>query len=377
MPTVVSVFGVEPSRIGGTETFARELSFQLGQRGWTSVLCFLAAPPPEVRQFLKLGNVKFEVIEHSFGLNWSATSSLARIIRRYRPEILHLHFTGFLGTYPWVARLFGTSKVFFSDHSSRPLGYVPSRASLLRRMLVRAINWPLTKVICVSKYGYACMAPLDVLPARRFQLIYNGVDLTRVTHDADRARDFRCRYAIPEGRTLVVQVSWIIPEKGIPDLLRAAQLVLSENENVQFLLVGEGPYREEYMKDAARMGLGDHVTWTGAVQDPFGEGIYDAADIVCQLSQWEELFGWMIAEGMAHGKPIVASSVGGIPELIVDNESGFLIERGDVKCAANRILELISNPELRERMGRTGVEIASRKFDLSRNVAELIKSYEL
>jgi hypothetical protein len=140
MPTVVSVFGVEPSRIGGTETFARELSFQLGQRGWRSVLCFLSEPPAEVAQFLKLANVEFEVIEHSFDVNWSATISLARIIRRYHPEILHLHFTGFLGIYPWVARIFGTSKVFFSDHSSRPMGYLPSRAPVLRRVLVRAIN---------------------------------------------------------------------------------------------------------------------------------------------------------------------------------------------------------------------------------------------
>ena len=374
-PTIVSVFGVEPSRIGGTETFARELSLQLGERGWTSVLCFLSEPPAEVGHFLKLANVEFEVIEHSFNANWSATISLARIIRRYRPEILHLHFTGFLGTYPWVARIFGTSKVFFSDHSSRPKGYVPSRASLWRRIIVRTINWPLTKVICVSKYGYACMSALDVLPAKRFQLIYNGVDLTRVSRDADRAKDFRRRYAIPEGRSLVVQVSWIIPEKGIPDLLRAAQIVLSENDNVQFVLVGEGAYREEYMKEAVRMGLGDHFTWTGAVQDPFGEGVFDAADIVCQLSQWEELFGWMIAEGMAHGKPVVASRVGGIPELVTDHETGFLVNRDDTQEMAERILTLLSDAKLRERLGRAGYEATATKFDLHGNVQQLLGVY--
>jgi glycosyltransferase involved in cell wall biosynthesis len=229
----------------------------------------------------------------------------------------------------------------------------------------------------VSKYGHECITALDVLPPERFQLIYNGVDLTRVTLDPQRAAEFRKTYSIPDARTLVVQVSWMIPEKGIPDLLRAARLVLSENQSVQFVLVGEGAYREQYMKDAAQMGLSGHITWTGLVQDPFGEGVYDAADIICQVSRWEELFGWMIAEGMAYGKPIVATRVGGIPELVVDGESGFLVERGDSERIADRILELIDDHDLRERMGRAGSEIVTARFDLKRNVAELVDAYKL
>jgi glycosyltransferase involved in cell wall biosynthesis len=86
------------------------------------------------------------------------------------------------------------------------------------------------------------------------------------------------------------------------------------------------------MKDAEAMGLAAHITWTGLVQDPFAEGVYDVADIVCQLSEWEELFGWMIAEAMAYKKPIVATRVGGIPELVEDGVTGFLVERGRSRC---------------------------------------------
>ncbi len=140
------------------------------------------------------------------------------------------------------------------------------------------------------------MTALDVLPSERLVMIYNSIDFSRVPGNSETAEGFRRRYSIPAGRSLVVQVSWIIPEKGIVDLLETARLVLSRNRNVQFVLVGDGSHREEYTRLAAEMGLGEHVTWTGLVEDPFGEGVYAAADVVCQVSRWEELFGYVVAE---------------------------------------------------------------------------------
>lgn len=377
MRTVVSVFGVEPIRIGGTETFARELSSQLAERGWRSVLCFLSEPPDDVRQFLSLPNVTFEVLKDSIDLKWHSTRGLAAILRRYQPEILHLHFTGFLGIYPWVGKLLSVRKVFFTDQTSRPAGYVPHQAALWKRILVRLINLPLTKITCVSNYGYRCMTTLGVLPAGRFEMIYNSVDLSRVAPSFERAANFRRKYGIPEDRTIVTQVSWIIPEKGILDLLEAARLVLQQNDKVQFVFVGEGAYREQYTNDALAMGLGDHVTWTGLVKDPFGEGVYDAADIVCQVSNWEEVFGWVIAEAMAYGKPIVGTRVGGIPELVDDQKSGFVVERGASGEMANRLLTLVGDPKLRSLMGTVGAQEVSNRFDLKPNVAKLISLYRI
>ena len=154
-----------------------------------------------------------------------------------------------------------------------------------------------------------------------------------------------------------------------------ARLVLRQNRNVQFVLVGDGAMREQYMNDAAAMGLADHITWTGMVDDPFGEGVFHAADVVCQFSRWEEVFGWMIAEAMAHGKPVIATRVGGIPELISDDVSGYLVERADTKAMSDRILKLLGDPELRERMGAAGRDVVAGKFDLRKNVAQLIESY--
>jgi glycosyltransferase involved in cell wall biosynthesis len=373
--TLLSVFGVKPLRIGGTETFARELSKQLADQGWKSVLCFLSEPTPEVRKFLELPNVSFEVLENSTDGNRDARRNLAAIMRKHQPEILHLHYVSFLNLYSWRARFQSARQVFFTDHHSRPAGYVQSRAPLWKRAAARVINQPLDRVICVSNYGYDCMTTFGLLPGSRYQMIYNGVDLSRVKSDPGLATEFRERYSIPAERAIVTQVSWMIPEKGIADFLETARLVLEQNRNVQFVLVGDGVDREQYARDAAALGLGDRITWTGMIDDPFGEGVFHAADVVCQFSRWEEVFGWMIAEAMAHGKPVVATRVGGIPELITDDVNGYLVSRGDAPAMSERILKLVGNPDLRDRLGSAGREVVARKFDLRQNVAQLIASY--
>lgn len=362
-------------RIGGTETFARELSLQLDRRGWKSVLCFETAPPAEVSDFLKLDNVSLEVLKEPTNFNWPAARQLASILRRYSADILHLHFTGFVGAYPWLAQLLSVDKVFFTDHASRNANYVPARAPFWKRLLVRLINFPITKVISVSNYGRQCAQTLELLPASRYELVYNGVDLTRVKAEPARAAEFRRRFNISDDQKIIVQVSWIIPEKGISDLLDVARLVAQKRPEARFVIVGDGPYREQYVAEAREMGLSENIIWTGLVKDPFGEGVYDAADVVCQLSRWEEVFGWMIAEAMAFGKPVVATRVGGIPELVEDGKTGFLVDRGDVNAAAERVLRLLDDEGLRKGLGCAGRGKTEKRFNLQTNVGELMRVY--
>ena len=373
--TLMSVFGVEPKRIGGTEMFARELSKQLGERGWRSVLCFLSEPTGEVREFLDLPNVQFAALPNSTNGDFGARLNLMRLLGRHHPEVLHLHFVSFISLYPWVARLRSAQKIFFTDHHSRPEGYQQAGAPFWKRSAARLIGNPFTKVICVSNYGYRCMTEIGLLPRDRYQMIYNGVDLSRVLTSDGAAKKFRERFSIPDDRQIVTQVSWIIPEKGISDFLEMARLVANKKQDVQFVLVGDGAYREQYMREAESMGLSNQITWTGVIDDPFGEGVFHAADVVCQFSRWEEVFGWMIAEAMAHAKPSVATRVGGIPELISDGTSGYLVDRGDAEAMSSRVLDLLNDSDLRRRLGKVGRATVEAKFDLQKNVAQLIDAY--
>jgi len=375
MPAVLSVFGVKPVRIGGTETFARELSQQLDTHGWQSILCFLSEPTDEVRQFMDLPNITLDVLENSTNGSWRARSGLLQLLRKHRPEILHLHFVSFLTLYPWVARLGSVKKIFFTDHHSRPAEYVASAAPVWKQVAARALTRPFDKVICVSRFGHECMTSLRLLPRDRFEMIYNGVDLSRVQFDPERALTFRQRHSIPNDRAVVTQVSWLIPEKGITDFLEVARLVIAQEPNVQFVLVGDGQERDQFIRQADSLGLHERVTFTGLVNDPFGAGVYEAADIVCQFSRWEEVFGWMIAEAMAHGKPVIGTRVGGIPELITDGVTGYSVERGDTKAMSERVLALLRDREKRARMGQAARDVVSEKFNLQKNIAKLVATY--
>lgn len=378
MATVVTVFGLASRYIGGSENYARELALQLAAHGWRSVFCFLAPPPPEVLDYLNLPNVSIEVLENSDSPRPALATlrKLSHILAVHKATILHLHLVGFVGLYPWLAKLRSVEKVFFTHHMSHPEAHNPRRAPLWKRQLVRAINWPMTTVVCVSDYNYRCLAALDVLPAERLKRIYNGVDFGRVSQvKPERGVAFRAHYRIPEDRAVVLQVSWIITEKGVGDLLDAAALLLARDQKVQFVLVGDGADRERFMRRADELGIGENVTWTGLIRDPFAEGVYEAADIVCQVSRWEEAFGQVISEAMACGKPVIGTRVGGIPEVIDDGVSGFLISRGDTEALADRIQQLALSKDLRQRMGEAGRAISLVKFNLEQNVKQLVELY--
>ncbi len=375
MGTVLSILGLWPRYIGGSEIYLKELARQLDHYSWRSVVCFDQEPTPEVRQFLASHNTTIEVLQNASTPNVVSLKAFIRIVRHYRPDIMHLHLVGFLGLYPWLARLLSTRRVFFTDHGSRPENYVPARAPFWKRQVVRLINRPITKVISVSEYNRASMLTMGLLPAARFTRIYNAVDFSRIGKNGERGREFRRKHRIPEDRTLVLQVSWIIPAKGIGDLLEAARLVVDQNQKVHFVLVGEGEDRSSYTKQAEKMGLGDNITWTGLVDDPFREGVYEAADIICQASRWQEAFGQVIAEAMACGKPVIATRVGGIPEVVQDGSTGFLIDKGDPRALANRILQLAQDHDLCLRMGQAGNAFARQHFELQEMVKQVINLY--
>jgi glycosyltransferase involved in cell wall biosynthesis len=375
--TVVSVFGFDPYRIGAGEIFARELSEQLAARGWNSVLCFLKQPSEPVRRFLDLPNVSIEIIEDSWQLSAKATVRLWAVLRKYRPRVLHLHFTGFLSAYPWIGKLLRVEKVYFTDQSSQPEGFMPTRAPLWKRAAMRVINGPLTGVISVSGYGYRNLTARDLLPRNRFHIIYNSVDISRAALGMAKGAEFRHRHNISPDRLVVAQVSWLIPDKGVDDLLAAARDVVAVEPRAHFLLAGDGAYRPNLEQTARDLGIESHVTFTGVVPDPLADGLYAASDVVCQMSRWEEVFGYVNAEAMATGKPLVGTRVGGIPEIIDDGRTGFLVERRDTTAMAARILDLLRDPDLRRSMGEAGRQVVIEKFNHKTNVAQLILLYGL
>lgn len=369
MSVYASFLGVRPSRIGGTEVFARELSRQLAEQGWRSVLCFRGEPTGVVRDYLTLPNVSLEVIP-SLGTAGLTDLTLGiRLFRRYQPEIVHLQYVALAGPWPRLAAILGAKRIYLTDHTSRPVGYDATRWPGWKRLATRALTAPLTAILTVSDYGDHCMRGLRVVPDDRVRRIYNGIDLSASGDGAE----FRRAYGIPEGAPLVIQVSNMIAEKGIDDFLGAARIILTERPQVRFALVGTGRLLTGFAERAKSLDIAHAVAFTDLMVDPVRQGAYAAADVVCQVSRWEEVFGFVIAEAMAAGRPVVGTRVGGIPELIRDGVTGYLVPRGDVHAMAERILRLIANPALRSEMGAAGRASAERMFDVRDRVRDLLR----
>jgi glycosyltransferase involved in cell wall biosynthesis len=232
-------------------------------------------------------------------------------------------------------------------------------------------------MFCVSSFIQGSDAAYGAMPPERLELLYNGVDLGRAASGASRGAEFRQRHAIPSDRVLVVQAGTMRQEKGVPDLLYAAERVLAAGAEVHFLLAGDGPQRAEFEQLAERLGISARVTFTGRVRDPLGEGLWAASDIACQVSRWQEAFGLTIAEAMAAGKPLIGTRTGAIPELIDEGKSGLLVEPGDTLALAEKIISLARDARRRCEMGQIGKRICHEKFDLQKNVAALIEHYGL
>ncbi len=373
-PAAVFVFGMNARRIGGIEVHIRELAAQLAERDCLAVLCFPEAPSPIVMQYLASPNITWEKLPDAGENTLRASWHLLRIIRKYRPRVLHLQFTPLLSPAGWIARLNGVKKIVFTDHHSRPEDFVSAPQPGWKRAIARFLQLPVTTAVAVSDHNQRIIAGTGTYPPSRVRRIHNGVDLSRPNGVAPGAA-FRERYGIPADRVLITQVSQIKPEKGVDDILQAARLALVEQPNLHFALVGDGKYLEKYAQRTRELGIEDHVTWTGLVTDPVGEGVFAATDILCLPSRWQEAFGLVLAEAMSCEKPVVATRVGGIPEVVEDGETGFLVPRGDLAALAEKLVLLARDPGLRERLGRAGRQRAAARFDVRVNTRELMEVY--
>jgi glycosyltransferase involved in cell wall biosynthesis len=375
MKSVVSVFGLTPRRIGGIESFARELSVQLQALGWRSVLVFTGAPAPDVECYLSSPNVSLEVAPELAALGWSGMTRCAALLRRYRPAIFHFHFLSPISPFPWLARMQRTERVFFSDHGPHSEDELLRKKPALKRLAGRLITWPITGWLCVSHRNLICSRAAGYLREDRFHVLHNGVALPAMGRSVELGLRFRRRFGIPLDRQLVVQVGLIVPGKGVTDVLEAARLVLRQQPGAHFAFVGDGSHSAEYREFARHLGIEHAVTWTGLSANPTADGAYAAADVVCLASRLQEAFPLVVIEGMAFGRPVVATAVGGIPDAVEDGVTGYLVPREDPPALVGRLLQLLADPELRRRMGARARQAVEDRFQLSDQVRNLLRNH--
>ena len=189
------------------------------------------------------------------------------------------------------------------------------------------------------------------------EVIYNAVDLSRLC-----GSNIRDRLAIAEDHVVVSFLEQIKRIKGVEMFVELARWI--PDPRVQFLIAGgirmdqEGAYSLEELQHLIRADA--RISYLGYVDNI--NDVYATTDLVVMPSQWEEPFGLVLIEAGANRKPVVATRVGGVPEVVVDGESGFLVERSDIDTMVDRVKLLINDASLRARMGQKARDIVEEKF---------------
>lgn len=369
------VLGLAPMKIGGVEKFLKFLATALDTAGWDMVLCFDGPIADQFREYIAGPSVSIEHLDNQAPLGLACAHELWKLLRKHKPLIFVYAFNGALRSFPWIAKLAGCDQIYYNDHSSRPIGLQAQKLSFPKRMIAQILTAPLTAIISVAEFTRKSGKALGVTSAPAF-VVQNGIEVRG--RDLRRRVKFRRQYGISDEDILITQVGWMVKEKGVDHMLRAAAILLRRRSGVHFLFVGEGPCLREYQDLATSLGIASAVTFTGLLNNPTEMGVFDATDIYCQPSVWQEACPLAVLEAMSAKLPVIASNPGGLPELVHDGLSGILVPVGDSQKICAALETLLANPDLCHSMGQAGYELTQNKHrieDTARKYVDIFLSH--
>ena len=361
---------IESLELGGSERQCLELAHRLSRRGYSVTVGCLRASGPLRAVFAEshLPLVEFPVKSL---LRPNALVQMARFVVYLRKNRFHAVHTNDL-----YSNLFGIpaahlARVPVIVSSQRDLShwwwYTPVRRKFLR-LLQSSSDWILVNSEAIRRD----LVTHDRMDPRKIRIVHNGVDAEKFTPRPSQRRWLFPQFSAKD-RLVVMVANMHIEVKGHADLIRAAHLVAARNPDVRFLLVGDGEMRAEFERQAHAAGLDEVVHFLGKRTDvPM---LLSGCDLGVLASRAEGLPN-AILEYMAAGLAVVATRVGGVPEIIEDEVSGLLVPPGQPEALARAILRALSSDQLRARLAKAGRERALAKFDFERLVLEVSQLYD-
>ncbi|MBN1586576.1 MAG: glycosyltransferase [Candidatus Omnitrophica bacterium] len=283
-----------------------------------------------------------------------ALGRLVRLLRRERFDVVHTHSSkaGFLGRL--AACIAGVPVVLHTPHSiavDRPGAALPVRA------FYAILEWLAGKccdcVMALSSSEQALLRAWRIVPGYKIRMIPNGVDLASLAQRAGDPDEKRRELGIESLAPVLVMVGRLAPQKAPQDFVSAAALVLRRFPNARFLYVGDGPLLEQTQEQIDALGLGSSVQLMGWRSD--APAIVGCADLVLLSSLWEGM-PYTVLEGMALGKPVVATAATGTVDLLKDGVGGVLTPLHDPQAMSEAICRLLERPDEARKMGAAGRE---------------------
>lgn len=344
--------------VGGSGVIATELGKLLAEKGHE--IHFISTSLP-----FRLNKMYHNVYYHQVEVNsysvfqyppydLALASKMAEVIKREKLDILHVHYAIPHAVCAILAKqMAGTNvKIVTTLHGTdiTVLGYDPSLTNLIKYGIEQS------DAVTAVSHSLA-QETMDVIaPDQEIQTVYNFID-ERDYHKIDSAH-LREEYGISDKEKVMIHVSNFRSVKRVTDVVRTFYLS-SKKLPVKLLLVGDGPEMTVVFKLVHDLGIEDQVLFLGK-QDNLAE-LYSISDVILLLSE-KESFGLVLLEAMACEVPAIGTNIGGIPEVIIDGETGYLCEVGDVETAALKAVQLLSDDELHQRIAKAAYKRMNDTF---------------
>lgn len=359
---------IDSLNVGGAETLAISFVRRYDREKFELTIAYLQSiAGSAIQQQLEDAGIRLVPLHARNLRDVSAFRRLLRFLREEKIDVVHAHLTYSATWASLASRLTGIPSIA-TLHVAPPSGR--DRRALRDRLMRFVVNRWATLVVMVSdalKNDYVAAGGLS---AKKMRTVHNGIELQRFERDRAECRARLGReLQIPEASLVVVTVSVLREGKGIEVLLDAATRV----PEARFLIVGDGAKRDEWKQLATRLGVAGRVHWAGHRSDV--DALLAGCDLFVHPSLADAL-PTVLMEAMAARLPVVASNVGGIPEIVEVEATGRLVPPGDPARLAAEITDLLRDPVRRDRMGAHARVVAEKRFSTDSWIARLERVYE-
>lgn len=297
----------------------------------------------------------------------TAIQTFRRVIRRFRPSVLHVNSSRDSWIGAVASRLVRERpKVVRTRHISTPLNRNLATRLLYQRLLDYVI-------VTGGERTRRDLIERDGLDPQRVASFPIGIDV-EYFRPAAPDRDLRVELGLPSGHLLVGLISYLRSYKGHEYYVEAAKLLARERQDVTFLIVGEGPEESRILASIERAGLTGRVRMLGFRDDLLN--VFRSLDVFVIPSVEGDTIPQVLMQALAMGLPVVSTTVGSIPDVVIDGETGFVVPPRDARSLADRIVVLLNDQALRSRMGKQGRALVERSYSLDRMLDELERVYK-
>ena len=297
-----------------------------------------------------------------------AFAGIYRRIRTGRYDVVHIHISkaGILGRF--AARLAGVPTIVHTYHGNVAELAGSNLSTRLYLHLERRAARISQTLVAVSNDVRNCLLAMGVGQPKQYTVIPNGIDMSQYASGEARERPGELT-----GQPIVGTVSSLTPEKGVDVLLRAMSLLVDRFPKLQLYVVGDGPLRSQLEREARDRAIDARVCFAGI--DPEVHPWLSSTDVFVLPSRSEGM-GRVLQEAMASGVAVVASRVGGIPELVRDGVSGLLVDPDDPAALAEAIGDLLDDDARRRQLADAGRRFVADSYGLPGLVSEIEEIYD-